>query len=100
MLLSPPTVPVTQFTWDPASRTFSAEISDLPGLRNGFERVWDDAVDEGCTLASRHSGQAPVVFAIETEQRDADNDVLWWDLKPAEHAMRQRYPFTVRIFND
>jgi hypothetical protein len=80
--------------WHPQTRTFCAEMSDLPG----FGRVWDDACDEGLTLISSRDNSQVVVFAVDHEERDADGDLLWWDLRPADP--RQAVSFTVRVWND
>jgi hypothetical protein len=95
-LLSPNPVQASLFTWDAPTRTFSADISDLPG--RGFGRVWDDACDEGLTLISRFPGRQPAVFAVSHEERDRDGDVRWWDLSPADP--RRDPGFAVRIWND
>ena len=96
-LLNPAPVKSSLFTWHPGSRMFSAEMSDLPG----FGRVWDDACDEGLTLVSdRLPGQPSIVLTVEHEERDVDNDVRWWDLRPADLSQRQQVPFTVRVWND
>ena len=98
MILNPLPVQSGRFTWIADSREFVAELSDLGG---SFGRVYDDACDEGLTLvSSRHPGKPGIVFVINHEQRDADNDVLYWDLVPASLALRSTVPFTVRVFND
>jgi hypothetical protein len=73
-----------------------ADISDFgPEFRMG--QVYDDACDAGITVVSERTGKS-VVFGIEHTERDRENDVLWWDLEPAD--LRERTGVRVRLFND
>jgi len=97
-LLKPqPEVQARQLLWDPDSRRFLGELSDLGG---SFGRVYDDSIDEGLTLVSRYPGTKDIVFVVGHVERDRERDILWWDLVPADLAQRKSTTFTVRIFND
>lgn len=96
MILSPNPVPATQMTWIPNQQQFVTEMSQI----RGFGRVYDDACDEGLTLVSRYSDRPEIVFAVEHVERDNDGDTLYWDLKPASLADRNRVRFSVRVYND
>jgi hypothetical protein len=99
-LLRPNPVSVDLFMWDGATQTYVAEASDLGltvGANWGFGRVYDDACDVGLTLVSTKSPEHEIVFAVEVEATE-DNDILWWDLIPAQGQMPCL--FTVRVFND
>jgi hypothetical protein len=73
---------------------FVGEASDL-GVN--FGRVYDDACDVGLTLLSRYADHNPIVFVVNHTERDADNDITYWDLVTADF---QPVGFTVRIYND
>jgi hypothetical protein len=96
-LLHPhPTVAVNRFTWNKATREFTAEASDL-GLRAGFTfgQIWDDSCDEGLTLASRYPGQSDAVCVVDRTET-SEGDILAWHLKPVQCGLN----FTVTIYND
>lgn len=90
-----------KFTYDPSTRTFFAEMSDLgPGV---FDRAYSDACDLGFTLVSLRTGRV-VDYVISKECLDhADGGVVAWELTPTTDSLR-RVPgasnTTVRIFND
>lgn len=92
-VLRPAPVSTERFTYSAAERLLVAEASDLPP----FGRVYDDACDEGLTLISHRTG-AEVVYGVEHIERDADNDLLYWELRPA--SRRDAGLPTVRVFND
>ena len=94
MILTPPAVSTENLMWHAETSTFVAEASDL-GV--GFGRVYDDACDVGLTLVSRYVDRQPIVMVVNHEERDADNDVLYWDLVSADF---KPIGFTVRVYND
>jgi len=94
-LLRPNPVSVDLFMWDTPTQKYVAEASDL-GL-TGFGRVYDDGCDVGLTLVSTKAPGTEIVFAVEVEATE-DDDILWWDLIPAQGQMPCL--FTVRVFND
>jgi hypothetical protein len=97
MLLNPTPVSSARFTWVPETRTFIAEMSDL----GSFDRVYDDACDEGLTLVSANRPGEQIVFAVTRVERDADGDLMYWDLIPAQPQPAARgCTFGVRVFND
>ena len=59
MILNPSPISSTRFTFK--GHTFSAEASDLRGIRLG--RVYDDACDEGFTIVSEKTGKSAVFAA-------------------------------------
>ncbi len=72
------------------------EISTL-GVGVTFERVWNDACDEGLTLVSHRTGKE-VVYAIDRIEADNEGDILYWDLIPAR--LDEQFLPTLRLFND
>lgn len=92
ILTAHPAVSTARMTWVPATRMFVAEASEI----GPFTRVYDDACDVGMTLISQRTGNA-VTFVVNHTERDAEGDVLYDDLVPADFKPRG---FTVRIFND
>jgi hypothetical protein len=91
-ILKPRPVSTRQFDWDSADRKFVGEISST----HGFGRVYADACDEGLTMVSARTGRE-VVVVIDTEVRDANGDVQFWVLVPADSGAPK---FTVQLFND
>jgi hypothetical protein len=91
-MLRPNPIPIERFVWIPETRTYVAEASDL----GPFGRVWDDACDEGLTLISARRN-LEIVFTVEVTATE-DNDILWWDLIPADR--KHPVTFGVRVFND
>jgi hypothetical protein len=94
-ILHPRAVNVTMFTWIPESHMYVAEISDF-GKSFRFDRVFDDACDEGLTLVNRFGTDEIVFVVCHTESKEGD--ILYWDLEAAKKP--NRYNFTLRIFND
>lgn len=91
MLLKPAPVSTRQFTYDKATRTFTAEISET----NGLGRVWDDSTDEGLTLVSTRTG-AEIVFVVVAEERDAEGELQAWKLSDVSPSRG----FYMTLFND
>lgn len=89
MLLKPAPVSHRQFTYDPATLTFSAEISET----HGFGRVYDDSCDDGLTVIGKTGRE--VVFVVSREQRDAEGDIQSWHLLSVNPA-----GFAMTIWND
>jgi hypothetical protein len=92
-LLEPAAVSYRQLTYNPESKLFSAEMSEI----RGFGRVYNDSADEGFTIIGK-TGYA-AVLVVEHVEIDADNDIRWWDLKPALAADRRAFA-GARIWND
>jgi hypothetical protein len=88
--LRPSPVTTRLFDYDPKTRTFSAEASDL---RVGFGRVWADSCDEGLTMVSATTGRE-VVFVVQDEVRDREGDTLYWTLRSVDGQ------YTATVFND
>lgn len=86
-----------RFTYHPADRAFTAEASELGGLRLG--RVYPDACDVGFTLVSARTGRAVRVILAHTE-RDREGDTLWTDFAPAPEDRKAAGFDRVRVFND
>lgn len=74
------------FTYDARTTTFTAEASDLgaPGFSAGF------------LLRSHITGKV-VPFEYERTERDAENDILWWEFKSASPKLLGAH---VVIYND
>jgi hypothetical protein len=90
MILRPAPVQISTFTWDPRTRTLSAEASELPP----FGRVYDDACDVGFTVLGHH---AEVVFALQEEHRDREGDVTHWTFVPAKPGERSRVTTAIKL---
>lgn len=87
-LLKPAPVSIRQLSFSFATSSFTAEISST----NGLGRVYDDSCDAGLTVIGV-TGQE-VVFVVENEARDADHDLLHWNLRSTCGR------FTMVLFND
>lgn len=93
----------SEFHWDPETKTFSADASELrwpnAPLTEVLGRCYDDACDIGFTLESTNTGKL-VTVAIEKEDANADYSGGWSRLEfvPCERAMRNA--FKVVVFND
>jgi hypothetical protein len=89
------TAPVSTntFTYDAATRTFSAFASDLPP----FGRVYADSCDEGLTLVSARTGREITVGVVDDIRRDGE--VVGWVLKPCTRRAAEP-TFTVVVYND
>src|ERR1043166_6184629 len=91
-ILRPLPVSSKQFTWVPEDRRFVAEESDLGTMG----RVYADACDVGLTLISRTDGEE-IVFVVNFTKMDAEGDIQYWDLIPAD---RKNRGWGVRVYND
>lgn len=76
--LSPTPVNIRQLHWDPATRWFSADISDTHGLG----RVYPDSCDEGFTIVGATGRE--VVMVLTNEGVNADREITHWDFAPAD----------------
>lgn len=89
-----------QFDYDHDTNTFTAWASEL-GSRM-FGQLFEDACDVGLTIVSGRTGSISS-FYISEEQRDDDNDISAWYLKPTNETVK-RFPLlkdaTVVVFND
>lgn len=89
-----------QFDYDHDTNTFTAWASEL-GSRM-FGQVFEGACDVGLSIVSGKTGSEAVFYIAETE-KDDDNDISAWRLKPTDATVRQ-FPLlkdtTVIVFND
>lgn len=92
-ILRPAPTSTRTITLDRATGLLVAEMSNL----NGFDRVYQDACDEGLTLISHITGRE-VVYAVNGVVKDAEGDLVHWDLIPAD--TRDSGLPALRIFND
>jgi hypothetical protein len=89
------------FTWHRDSKSLTCEASTLQanhGQSKLFDRVYDDACDEGFTIR----GRVDVTFAVDHIERDAENDIRYWQLIPIKEAIRQIPDIaglTVKVWN-
>ena len=98
----------TDFTYDPTTKTFSAEASDFVERlsRGPFDRLYDDACDEGFTIHSATT-HYEVTFYVDAVHRDRDGDITHWTMKPTTESIRRLESYcphvaTLRVvlFND
>jgi hypothetical protein len=96
MLLQTPALATSNpaLSWDAPERRFTAEASELPGLRVG--RAYDDACDEGLTLIGRDGQERPLVLSHEEY---AMGELLWTDFTPIRPPDARTFA-GLRIFND
>lgn len=87
-ILKPAPVSIYQFSYAAGTATLSAEISST----NGLGRVYDDACDDGLTVVGT-SGKE-VVFVVWDVTRDAEGDILHWNLRSTDGK------YTMVLFND
>ncbi len=87
------------FHWDKETRTLTAEASDLERFEQIFDRIWDDAADEGFTLVSHHTGRQ-VTFVITVTEYTPDRDIAGWWLKPVRIGARDVQDIRVHVIND
>lgn len=87
-----------QFTYDAATKTFSAEDSSLG--HHAFGQLWNDAADSGFGIKSQNTGNV-VLFTQDQTHRDRDDDITHWSFTvfnpkndPALHGLK------AVIFND
>ena len=92
-LLRPAPVSTSVVTFDREHNLMVAEMSST----NGFDRVYNDACDEGLTLVSHITGKE-VVYAVVNVKKDTEGDLVYWDLRPA-FGFDAGLP-VLRIFND
>ena len=98
MLLNQNPIPSSYFHWNREGQTFSQEISSLNGFIL-FQRIYDDAVDEGFSILSNHTGQIITFYHSKTDydgNEGDDSDVAgWWFEVVPEHA--RKYPWLANI---
>ena len=80
-----------RFTFDKATSTFVAFVSDLPSPR--FSAIYDDACDYGFVMRSAKTG-TEVVFTMVDEQYNEDNELQVSLFRSADGK------FGCSIFND
>lgn len=99
------TFKMSQFDFDRATKLFTTEISMLcEGQRQlpVFTQIYDDACDVGLKLVSDKTGKE-VVFYLDTEDRDGENEIQGWRLKPTTESIRkvpECKDLTMLIIND
>lgn len=92
-----------KFSYDSDTNAFTAWASTLDeGMKKHmFGRIFNDACDEGMYIVSDKTG-AEAGFAVDREERNDDNDITSWVLKPTDETKR-KFPLlknaTVTIFN-
>ncbi len=85
------------FHWDKIDRTLTTEASNLH--KNLFGRIWDDAIDQGFSLVSHHTGRQ-VTFVIHKIDMTPDHDIAGWWLKPVRIGARDVQDICVHVIND
>lgn len=90
----------SQFEYDHDTNTFTAWASELGSYT--FKRLYGDACDYGFDIVSCKTG-AVSTFYVTEEDRDDDNDVTAWRMKPTAETIR-KHPLlkdaSVIVFND
>lgn len=94
MMLHPIPMSYERFLFVAKENTLVAEISDF-GKGFAFERVYDDACDEGLTVVGKTGRE--VVYAVE-EYMKRDGELIGWKLLPAKRS--ERFLPSVAIYND
>jgi len=89
-----PVFSTKQFTYDPETKTFIAEMSDLPS--SPFKRVYDDACDVGFELESHKTGKR-ILFTLAAENKLDEGDIASWLFLSTS---KDKLGFAVEIFND
>ena len=93
-----------QFDYNPQSKTFVAEASDLTqgGASSLFGQIYSDACDLGLILVSQRTG-AEVRYVVSRSVMH-DGDLLLWELVPADQTLRRKLvgaqDTKITIFND
>lgn len=93
-----------QFHWNPESKTFSADASDLQWpiadpLEQILQRVYDDACDIGFTFVSHWTGKE-MVMAIHNIDESEEYSGGWRAIEFIPAEVKVRKSFKVVIFND
>ena len=89
-----------QFSYNKDTRTFVAEASDLGS--DPFQRIYEDAADEGVELVSHVTGKS-AKFAVNSYERNDDHEFIAWNLVPTAETIRKNPRMrgvTMIIFND
>ena len=84
----------SKFRWDPVTRTFVAEVSELVD-KLFLTQVWDDACDAGFVMVSTKTGRE-VIF-VHTRVREGEWEVMSWEFQSHGFDGEQ---MKVLIFND
>ena len=95
-------ISLRQFTWNPETRTLSAEASDLEGRI--FQNLYNDACDVGFSVRSHHTGKVERFYLedVETDHQAAElrneaPEILAWHFKPLDRKSRVK---EIVVFND
>lgn len=80
--------------------SFVAEASTLG--RGFLGKIWNDSADVGFAMRSIRTGDK-VIFALEKEHRDDENEITHWVFKPTAFAIRNNPDLAnvkATVFND
>jgi len=80
MRLPLPTVSSRCFHYDPETKTFSAEASELPNV-NFLSPIYDDACDAGFAMVSERTGMV-ATFCLSHADADVEGAVRAWRFEP------------------
>lgn len=87
------------FDYDPQTRVFSQDASMLEHtFKPMFHQVYQDAIDDGLAIVSSRTGRK-VSYVVTNIKRNADQDILFWELSPIQSDVRIAQGTTVIIFN-
>ena len=88
------------FSHFPKTKRLVAEMSDI--CVRGFQRLYSDAADVGLALRNPKTGNV-TRWALSTEVRDNEGEVLGWYLIPTSESIR-RQPvlegYCISLIND
>jgi hypothetical protein len=91
------------FTVGAHNKLFITEASDLAGVRDDiWETLYPDACDIGLKLVSERTGKEAHFYLVDPV-RDADNDVVEWELLPTtetKHKFPNLQGWKVIVLND
>ena len=99
MLLPLRSVSIKHFTHNAESKHLVAEISDL-GC-NAFQRLFDDACDEGLSVYNARTGST-TIWAIESTHC-VEREITEWILRPLAESCREHpgvQNYVMHIAND
>jgi hypothetical protein len=94
------TVSTGVFTWDPKTRSYTIEMSDLNAIGVGFRLAsyGPEPRPRFLTLVGERTGRE-VPVRVRFTKWDADGDVQWWQLEPVLPGHKS-LDFAVRVYND
>ncbi len=69
------------FSWNPATREFSAEAAELDHAGHEYAgRLYADAADQGFVMISAKTGET-IEFALKDIQRN-NGEIVYWEFEP------------------